>query len=94
MKNVFGMTLLLASFGLAACGSAPGEGVDSTGGAAPATASTVEPKVELRKISELKPDTTFAACTAAEREACERKDPGGFGSGCEIENGRVICLLE
>jgi hypothetical protein len=38
------------------------------------------------------PDTTIKACTPAELAACRRADP--FGSGCIVENGKVVCLYE
>ena len=103
MKTFFGMMLLLAATNAVACVGAPVDDEDSTEPTTKAQAAelgtepreTAEPKVE-QADSEKGPETikpnTIGSCTPAELANCRRQDP--YGSGCEIYNGKVICLFE
>jgi hypothetical protein len=95
MKFFLGTMFLVAAANMIGCvGTAADEEAVNAAGVTPATEQAEETKTEQIRVEEPRVEerTTVSACTAAELAACRRQDP--FGSGCEIYNGKVVCLFE
>ena len=92
MKTIFSAIFFLAAASTVACGGAPiesGEPAAKENTAATPNTAAEETKTETGNVHS---DTVYGTCTPAELRHCINTDPGGFGSGCELVNGKPLCL--